>query len=484
MERLLGDEYPAFLHSYGQPRQQGLRVNTLKIGADRFASISPFPLEPVPWIREGFYTPDGERPGKHPYYHAGLYYIQEPSAMAPVELLDVKPGEYVLDLCAAPGGKTTQIAAKLQGEGLLVANDNQPDRVKALAKNIELLGSTNVVVLNETPERLAPVLTGFFDKILVDAPCSGEGMFRKDEQMAKTWDEQAPGRYAAMQRAILARAAEMLAPGGRLVYSTCTFSPLENEQVVADFLAERPDFRVVPVPLRHGFRPGRPDWVAGVGGACADSLAGAVRLWPHHVRGEGHFAVLLERAGELRPASERMPVRMEQTGPKFGGKNGNGRAGRKERDRRSQAADLSDLHRFVSDHLTVGIRGTVAAEGDFVYAIPPGTPLLEGLRKVRSGWFIGTLKNGRFVPSHALAMGLRRDTDAVRSVSMDPDADETIRYLKGETIPLPEERIRRCGRDVPAKGYCLVTVAGFPLGWGKWLDGMLKNEYPPGWRWV
>lgn len=201
MEQLLGEQFPAFLDSYRLPRHQGLRINRLKITAEQFAERSPYPLEPVSWTNEGFYIPETDRPGKHPYYHAGLYYVQEPSAMAPVELLEVQPGDKVLDLCAAPGGKTTQIAAKLQGTGLLVTNDNQPDRVKALAKNVELYGVTNAIVLNETPERLAPRLPLFFDKILVDAPCSGEGMFRKDEDMSKAWDEQAPLRYAGMQRA-------------------------------------------------------------------------------------------------------------------------------------------------------------------------------------------------------------------------------------------------------------------------------------------
>ncbi|PYI56669.1 RsmB/NOP family class I SAM-dependent RNA methyltransferase [Paenibacillus flagellatus] len=507
MERLLRDEYPAFLASYAMPREQGVRANGLKLSAETFARMSPFPLEPIRWTADGFYTPERERPGKHPYYHAGLYYIQEPSAMAPVEWLDVRPGDKVLDLCAAPGGKSTQIAAKLQGRGLLVTNDNQPDRVKALAKNIERYGATNAIVLNETPERLAPRMPQFFDKILVDAPCSGEGMFRKDDDMAKAWDEEAPRRYAAMQRGILARAADMLAPGGRLVYSTCTFSPEENEEVVASLLRDRSDFRVVPIPAERGFAHGRPDWIgadAGCGERCPD-LAGTARLWPHRLRGEGHFIAVLEREAAVEgreaalaiaaePAAEREPSGERPS--RHAGKGG--RAGQRDGDRgRTGGApkpsgrgtspgttDPAPFIAFAAEQLTVPLPGTVDVLRDFVYLVPDGAPGLDGLKAVRPGWFVGTIRGGRFEPSHALAMGLSRDADSVRSVSFAVGDADAIRYLKGETLQLPDDRLRRSGPDVPAKGYCLICVDGYPLGWAKWQNGMLKNEYPPGWRWA
>lgn len=416
--------------------------------------------------------------------------------MAPVELLDVRPGDKVLDLCAAPGGKTTQIAAKLVGRGLLVTNDNQPDRVKALAKNVELYGVTNAVVLNETPERLAPVFPRFFDKILVDAPCSGEGMFRKDEAMAKSWDENAPDRYAAMQRPILARAADMLAPGGRLVYSTCTFSPKENEEVIASFLAERPEFRVVPIPPIDGFEPGRPDWIEG---GCRDesceTVSGTVRLWPHRLRGEGHYAAVLERIGGSSEAERTTPagasdlVGADRSGRELKRLKRDSFSGARSSGKPKEAgggtvSGAGLFETFAAGHLTGEWAGTYRLQGDFVYRIPDGVPELNGLKVVRPGWFVGSVRDGRFTPSHPLAMGLKRDSDAVRSVSFaagDPDA---IRYLKGETLRLPEERLKRSGTDVPAKGYCLIAVDGYPLGWGKWLDGMLKNEYPPGWRWT
>ncbi|RAV09516.1 RsmB/NOP family class I SAM-dependent RNA methyltransferase, partial [Paenibacillus contaminans] len=311
MSVMLGDEFEAFMRSYDEPRYYGLRINTLKVQALRFAGeLSPFGrLQPVQWASDGFYYEEGERPGKHPYYHAGLYYIQEPSAMAPVELLDVQPGERVLDLCAAPGGKSTQIAAKLGGKGLLVSNDNSAERVKALVKNIELSGVRNAVVLNETPERLAPVFAGFFDKILIDAPCSGEGMFRKEEEMAKQWERHSVERCVIMQRDILGQAASMLKPGGRIVYSTCTFAPEENECMIAEFVAAFRDFRIVPAETQHGFDSGHPDWVAAVkagaaeagseaaGADAAAAVRGTVRLWPHRLKGEGHFVAVLEHTG-------------------------------------------------------------------------------------------------------------------------------------------------------------------------------------------
>lgn len=516
MERLLQEEFPAFLASYEQPRLQGIRANGLKLTSDRLRELSPFSLSPVPWAAGGYYVPETDRPGKHPYYHAGLYYVQEPSAMAPVELLDVRPGDNVLDLCAAPGGKTTQIAAKLQGKGLLVTNDNQPDRVKALVKNVELYGVTNAIVLNETPEKLAVAMPAFFDKILVDAPCSGEGMFRKDEAMVKSWDEGSPRRYAAMQRDILANAAAMLKPGGRLVYSTCTFSPEENERIIAAFLRERPHFRVVPVSPRHGFDSGRPEWAdaSGERDGCALQTAGTVRLWPYRLRGEGHFAAVLMREDHAsalldaptpfgEPGSAAANVQGlaasggrlkrgagNEVGRDAGLRHDGGTAarGRDGPARRAGIApqDGTELFRlFAAGQLTRELDGTrtIHMRGDYVYAIPDGAPDLSGLKVARPGWFVGSKHGDRFVPSHALAMGLKRDSDSVRSISFRAEETEAIRYLKGETVEVREERLRLSGPSVPAKGYCLVCVDGYPLGWGKWNGGMLKNEYPPGWRW-
>ncbi|MDG0790109.1 rRNA cytosine-C5-methyltransferase [Cohnella ginsengisoli] len=326
MRELLGEEAEAFLASYGEPKRTAIRLNGLKNQADDPSEGSDLVekdkpsagrtfvqgRDPVPWAEGAYYTEETERPGKHPYYYAGLYYIQEPSAMLPAELLDPQPGQRVLDLCAAPGGKSTQLAAKLRGTGLLVTNDLATERTKALAENIERAGVGGAVVANESPAKLAAAFGAAFDRVLVDAPCSGEGMFRKDEDMVRQWDAKAPARYAAMQDEIMREAAKLVAPGGRLVYSTCTFSPVENEGTIARFLAAHPDFDVVTTewPAEWGFAPGRPEWLtpeeaAALGPDRAARLAGTIRLWPHRVRGEGHFAALLERAGPLdRTASD------------------------------------------------------------------------------------------------------------------------------------------------------------------------------------
>lgn len=252
MEELLGEEFPSFLASYEKPRFAGIRVNQLKTDVESFKEISPFGLRQIPWCESGFYIDEELKPGKHPFYNAGLYYIQEPSAMSPAEALEVKPGDRVLDLCAAPGGKSTQIASKLSNEGLLVTNDISEQRTKALAKNIELAGVRNAVVLNETPQHILEAFPGFFDKVLIDAPCSGEGMFRKDEDMARQWDSDSVLKYAGMQRDILGTAAGLLASGGTIVYSTCTFAPEENEGQIAEFLAAQPDFELVSLPAHWG----------------------------------------------------------------------------------------------------------------------------------------------------------------------------------------------------------------------------------------
>lgn len=488
---LLGEkEFEQFLASYEEPRVYGLRVNTGKVERSEFLEKSPFHLTAIPWVPEGFYYEEGERPGKHPYYHAGLYYIQEPSAMAPVELLGVKPGERVLDLCAAPGGKSTQIAAKLQGEGVLVVNDIHSDRVKALVKNLELLGVRNAVVLNEKPERMLTAFQGYFDKILIDAPCSGEGMFRKEEEMMGQWERHSVQEFAAMQRELLAQAAVMLAPGGRIVYSTCTFSPEENEAQIAEFLDKHPAFDVVPI---EGFSPGRPDWLrepwceAEVYSSKAkDAVAGTARLWPHKLRGEGHFLAVLGSVGDGGSASASAGAAdfVAAAGKRSGrpALRGKGRAEAPP----STGVSLEPLEAFSGELLRsepFALRRLVCY-GDHAYASPAGLPELHGLKVVRPGWYIGALHRGRFEPSHALAMGLRL-REAKRALSLASSDERALRYLKGETLEVAESEILRDPEETKAaKGYCLVCIDDHPVGWGKWLDGMLKNEYPPGWRWT
>ncbi|PQP80194.1 rRNA cytosine-C5-methyltransferase [Paenibacillus sp. PCH8] len=551
MKNLLGNEYESYMKSYEQSPQAGLRVNTLKISREQFRENAPFELRPIPWCETGFYVPHGVKPGRHPYYHAGLYYIQEPSAMAPVELLKVQPGDRVLDLCAAPGGKTTQIAAKLQGKGVLVTNDIHGERTKALAKNVELYGVRNAVVLNESPERIADAFPYYFDKVLIDAPCSGEGMFRKDEDMIKSWENHSVEKCVLMQRDILETAARLLAPGGLMVYSTCTFAPEENEAMIAEFLNKNREYAVVDIPEKTGFASGRPEWVRQMlpekteeMEAVLDQTRGTVRLWPHLLEGEGHYvAVLQHRAGEeletdqpgvvkegameygqvvevsrieaegnmdrsiaassiamtkadrkkerlLRIESREKNDRhargnrgMSETGKK--GKESGGRRAERGQKRGNDSSRMDPVEiytSFMNEQLDGEFVGETVCYGDRVYQSSVGAARLEGLKVIRPGWFMGTIKNGRFVPSHPLACALNA-SEARRSVSLSSTNGEAVRYLKGETLNIEEDRVvLKAGTT--AKGYVLVCVDGYAAGWGKWLDGVLKNEYPAGWRWT
>ncbi|AIQ12413.1 RsmB/NOP family class I SAM-dependent RNA methyltransferase [Paenibacillus durus] len=507
MKKLLGREYEAFSETYGEIPHTGIRVNTLKITADELQRISPYRMDPIPWCSTGFYTTEGARPGKHPYYHAGLYYIQEPSAMAPVELLGVLPGDRVLDLCAAPGGKSTQIAAKLQGQGMLISNDLHPERTKALAKNLELCGARNAVVLNESPERIAAAFPGFFDRILIDAPCSGEGMFRKDEDMVRQWDEHTPAKYAGMQREILRAAALALRPGGTLVYSTCTFSPEENEGSIAEFLAAYPQFSVVPAHGTGSFSPG------------LEPLPGTARLWPHKVKGEGHYIAVLRHNGKPEEESgegawpgsggKSMPAMpLEERGGRNGeggrtaisrkdkstvgrGDSRNGRNGRtsSRNDGRGRSAAiasegdiLASYAEFAREQLGWQPDGFPVLFGEHLYLSPLPREALNGLRTVRPGWYIGHVRSGRFIPGHPLATALI-PRESKRSLSLAGDGPEAVSYLKGETLSISEDGLMIAPGTSP-KGYVLVCIDGYSAGWGKWQDGILKNEYPVGWRWT
>ena len=292
MKTLLGEEFDAYTACYEEPRYYGLRVNTSKISVEEFKKICPFSITPVPWIENGFYY-DGEKesPARHPYYFAGLYYLQEPSAMTPADRLDITPGDKVLDVCAAPGGKATELGAKLQGEGVLIANDISNSRAKGLLKNLELFGIGNVLVLSEEPGKLTGYFPEYFDKILIDAPCSGEGMFRKDKKMMKAWEEHGPEFFSKLQRSILTQAASMLKMGGMLLYSTCTFDPLENEGSISWLLEQFPEFEIMDIRPYEGFSEGRPEYAS----IRQEEFRKTVRIFPHHMKGEGHYLALLRK---------------------------------------------------------------------------------------------------------------------------------------------------------------------------------------------
>lgn len=439
MNALLQDEAERFFATYNEEKVHGLRVNTLKVSPSTFLNISPWELEPIPFCSTGFYYRDAQ-PGKHPYHAAGLYYIQEPSTMFVAEVLAPSSGERVLDLCAAPGGKTTQLAAMMNNEGFLLANEIHPKRVKALSENIERLGITNAVITNETPEKLSETFEGFFDKILVDAPCSGEGMFRKDEEAIQFWSLDHVQKCAQTQKHILSCAYKMLNEGGTLVYSTCTFSPEENEQIIDWFLATYNDMELVPIEKEHGIQPGVVRWT----NTYNEQIAHTARLWPHHLQGEGHFVAKMRKRGEAK---------------RWNGKVATSNVSK---------AMRRDYETFINHIIQTTIDGTLYAFGTHIFALPYLCPRLDGLKVVRPGLHIGEWKKNRFEPNHALAMALtKQQVQAHLPLTL----EESIRYMKGETLQTNGDR-----------GWILITIDGYPLGWGKEVKGVVKNFYPKGLR--
>ncbi len=482
MQELLGEEYPAFLQSYDSPRRYGLRVNTLKISVEEFLRIAPFHLRPVPWTNNGFYYEEEDRPSRHPFYYAGLYYLQEPSAMAPAQILPVHPGERVLDLCAAPGGKATELAAKLTGEGLLVANDISASRAKGLLKNLELFGVSNSFVTCTTPEKLAGQFGKGFDKILVDAPCSGEGMFRKDEASARAWSLEKVQTYAGTQKEIILQAASMLKPGGEMLYSTCTFSPEEDEQVIADLLRNCPEMQLMPIPMTEGFSRGRAD-LAGefLSDKERESLSNCVRIYPHKAAGEGHFLALLKKREEKDGRSDQPSEKVTEKAAKrkHGGHIKRTWPGREEMDEFFEDVLKEEIFaerkKKADDRLLSGSPVVEIYNGQ-TYYMPEETFSGSGIRFLRGGLYLGEIRGNRFEPSQALAMALKK-SDCRAVLSLESKDDRVRRYLCGETIDLSD--FENAGEE---KGWQLVCVDGYPLGWGKLSGGRLKNKYLAGWR--
>ena len=422
MKQMLGEEYGAFLRSYEEPETFSLRINPLKAQSQELAGRTDFLEEAVDWEQDGFYYRPDARPGRHPYHEAGVYYIQEASAMAPAAALGARPGERILDLCAAPGGKSARIGADLKGEGLLVCNEIHPARARILSENVERMGISNALVLSHEPAYLARRFPEFFHRVLVDAPCSGEGMFRKSEQARREWSPEKVAGCARRQADILDQAAQTLRLGGRLVYSTCTFSREENEETVEAFLQRHREFE----------------------------LEKRVRLWPHKQRGEGHFLASLRKcAGTLRGD---FPLR-EMDVP-----------GEKGLSEKECAAFLD----FQEQYLSVCLKGTYVRFGDQLYLLPRCAPDLKGLKVLRPGLHLGTFKKERFEPAHALALFLKPQQARNR---LDLSCGQAVHYLKGETLAAGGE-----------KGWYLITVDGYSLGWGKLSGGIMKNHYPRGLR--
>lgn len=447
MKDMLGEEYDSYLDSYQQERQFGLRVNPLKVTGEKLKELSGFHLRKIPWTQDGYFYEEEDMPARHPYYAAGMYYLQEPSAMTPASRLHVEPGERVLDLCAAPGGKATALGAALRGKGVLVANDISNSRAKALLKNLELFGISNAFVTNEIPGNLADRFEGFFDKILVDAPCSGEGMFRKDPAVIKTWDEVRPEYFAKLQRDILKNAVRMLRPGGQLLYSTCTFAPVENEGSISWVLENFPEMDVLEIEPYEGFAPGHPEWGNG-----DERLKRCVRIWPHKMKGEGHFLALLKKSETAMEAVVRI-----------------GRTQRPDKKTRQVVDAFFVDCKWEPDWEHIEVRR------EKVYLVPELPEKLQGIHFLRNGLYMGDLKKDRFEPSQQLAMMLKGN-DYAGVLSLKSEDVRVEKYLHGETL------LVEAGESTIAKGWILVCVDGFPLGWGKLVNGVLKNKYASGWR--
>ena len=419
MKNQLGAEYPAFLESLERPRAVALRFNPLKGEAPQLEFVK----NPVPWEKMGWYYDPEARPGLHPYHEAGVYYLQEASAMSAVALLDPQPGEKICDLCAAPGGKTTQIAGRMAGAGFLLCNEINPKRARILGRNIERMGVGNALVTNEHPARLAEKYAGYFDRVLIDAPCSGEGMFRKEEAAVTDWSQETVEMCARRQAEILDSGALLVAPGGRLVYSTCTFAPEENEKTIAAFLERHPEFALEDVAA---------PWFEKCG-------AGQFKLLPHKLLGEGHFGAVLRKNG-----GEEGDIPLEK------------------------GEKLPKAWESFAKELDIRLpKGKLIQFGQSLYWAPEALPALRGIKVIRPGLELGELKKDRFEPAHALALWLRT---AATVQDLMADSEEVRAYMHGDVVASDR------------RGWCLVTVDGYSIGWGKGDGKVLKNHYPKGLR--
>lgn len=471
MKAFLGDEWEEFLYSYDNNRFQALRFNTLKVGKNKsveeeIAGIMDklcIPMDKkVTWANDAYYYDEEKRPGKHPYHEMGLYYIQEPSAMSAAALLAPKPGMRVLDLCAAPGGKSTQLATYLGDSGLLVSNEINTQRSRILSQNIERMGIKNAIVTNEDSFVLASHFPSFFNAIQVDAPCSGEGMFRKLPEAVEQWSVENVAICAARQKEILDNAAVMLKPGGVIVYSTCTFSREENEDVVEHFLESHSDF----------------------------TLEEMERFWPHKVDGEGHFVAKLVRRGSVNEFDADYEVceencnKVEDTGLKDDRKTKKNK-NNKNRKNETKSALTKENMKLLSEFLDETVSEDMAAWiknarlvmfGEQLYRLPDMEVDIKGLKVQRAGLHIGEFKKQRFEPSHSLALALKQ-SEAKNVVKLTCDDPQTTGFFNGQSVMLSDVQAAEC-----KKGWALVCVDGYPAGWGKVNGAQVKNHYPKGLR--
>lgn len=418
MKNILKDEYDDFIKSYEEPKTTGLRVNTLKMTKDKLVDLGLFKLNQIPWSNESFYYDETiDRPGKNPLHEAGAYYLQEPSAMSVVPKAEIKENDKVLDMCAAPGGKSTYILSKLNDTGLLVSNEINPIRIKALGENLERFGARNCIITNTDSSNLKKAFAGYFDKVIIDAPCSGQGMFRKDEVAISDWSYAKVLECQSIQREIIRDGYEMLNNGGILVYSTCTFAKEENEVVINEFIEEYPNAKLIEME----------------------------RLWPHKVKGEGHFVAKIQKLedGDCK-VKETKTKRLDK--------------------------ELKDYRDFEKKFLNIKMGDKFDIRGENLYLLPYESPETKKLKVLRYGLHLGMLKKNRFEPSHALSHYLTIE-DAKYVEDLKLDDTKILDYLRGNVINTGQSR-----------GWVLVAVEGVPIGWGKESNGVIKNHYPKGLR--
>lgn len=440
MQELLKDEYEDYLDVFNHPSYNGLRINTNKISVTDFLKLCPFNLRPIPWSSDGFYYDENDNVSKHPFYYAGLYYLQEPSAMLPAEVLNAQKGDIVLDACAAPGGKSTKIGTSLNQSGLLLSNDISPSRANALLKNIERFGFSNSYVTAVDLKALESKHHSFFDKILIDAPCSGEGMFRKDPSMLKNYKNKSKEEYINIQKSIVDTALNLLKDDGEIVYSTCTFDIQENEAIIEYMLQKDENLVLLPIELKGV------NYKSGIPFNEDERLSNCIRLYPHLIEGEGHFIAHLKRRGKHTEPTLHKVLSDKLNNQEF--------------DNFMKLCSLDLNHRAIKKI------------NDEVYLLPEYQLNHEHLRILRSGLLLGSIKNQKFEPSQALALALKAN-EFKNVISLDVDDMRVIKYLKGETIDVSDLNYH--------DGYNLICVKDYPLGFSKINGGIFKNKLQKGW---
>lgn len=438
MKNLLGNEYESYIKALSEDPVKGFRVNTDKISLEDFEKINEFSKEKIPYVENGYYL-QYDKVGNHPYHHAGMIYVQEPGAMAPAECIDIEPDWKILDMCAAPGGKSTQLKNKLSEKGVLVSNEIIPSRCKILTGNIERLGLKNAVTTCMDTKRLAKTFPDTFDMIMVDAPCSGEGMFRKEEIAIEEWSPENVKMCAERQRDILENAAIALKDGGYIVYATCTFSLEENEMTVDAFLSEHPEFEIVPV--KDNIKNNTSDGIRFDGCKC-ENICFARRFYPHKSRGEGQFMAVLHNKNESCNPTYTKPVKKEKT----------------------DKVVTDFLKSVLTDYEEENV---VVYNGNPVY-FTPDFEIKKGVA-FSCGVTIGEIRKNYLQPHHQFFMAMGKAFK--RKIDLSPDSEELKKYLHGEEINVDCEN-----------GWAVVTVSGCAVGGAKVVSGIAKNHYPKGLR--